>query len=81
MRNSLLIFLKAKRTNGREQRTEYVLTVDNARPLDQALQHATEMVRWLQDGFGLDTQTTHICWGNALNMRWKTFSAPLTIVC
>ncbi len=33
-----------------------IFTVGNARPLDQALQHATtEMVRWLADDFGLDT--------------------------
>jgi amidase len=33
-----------------------IFTVGNARPLDQALQHATtEMLRWLQQDFGLDT--------------------------
>jgi amidase len=32
-----------------------IFTLGNARPLDQALQHATtEMLRWLDTGFGLD---------------------------
>ena len=32
-----------------------IFTVGNARPLDQALQHATtEMTRWLMRGYGLD---------------------------
>ncbi len=42
----------------------YVFTVGNARPLDQALQHATtEMMRWLQDDFGLDGLSANILVG------------------
>lgn len=34
---------------------QYLFTVGNARPLDQAAQHATtEMVRWLQQDYGFD---------------------------
>ncbi len=37
------------------------MTVGNARPLDQCVQHATtEMVRWLQEDYGLDTRSAHI---------------------
>jgi acetamidase/formamidase len=33
----------------------YIFTAGNARPLDQALQHATtEMMRWLEQDYGLD---------------------------
>lgn len=39
----------------RGENGDHVFTVGNARPLDQALQHATtEMLRWLQEDFGLD---------------------------
>ena len=39
-----------------------IFTVGNARPLDQALQHATtEMARWLSEDFGLDlTAASHL---------------------
>ena len=39
----------------RGETTDDVFTVGNARPLDQALQHATtEMVQWLASDYGLD---------------------------
>lgn len=39
----------------RGQTAEHIFTLGNARPLDQALQHATtEMLDWLQTGYGLD---------------------------
>ena len=42
----------------------YIFTVGNARPLDQALQHATtEMVQWLQSDFGLDALSANILLG------------------
>lgn len=35
----------------------YIFTVGNARPLDQAVQHATtEMLRWLQEDYGLSVR-------------------------
>lgn len=41
----------------RGETPDYIFTVGNARPLDQALQHATtEMLRWLTDGYGLTKQ-------------------------
>lgn len=40
----------------RGETADDIFTVGNARPLDQALQHATtEMLRWLRDEYGLDT--------------------------
>ena len=48
----------------RGENDTYVFAVGNARPLDQALQHATtEMVRWLQGGFGLDATSANILLG------------------
>ena len=42
----------------------YIFAAGNARPLDQALQHATtEMMGWLQDGFSLDTLSANILLG------------------
>jgi acetamidase/formamidase len=39
----------------RGEDTDCIFTVGNARPLDQAVQHATtEMLRWLIGGYGLD---------------------------
>ncbi len=39
----------------RGEDADSIFTIGNARPLDQALQHATtEMLRWLAEGFGLD---------------------------
>ena len=39
----------------RGENSEYIFTAGNARPLDQAVQHATtEMLRWLQSDYGLD---------------------------
>jgi len=40
----------------RGENDDDIFTVGNARPLEQALQHATsEMLRWLADDYGLDT--------------------------
>lgn len=39
----------------RGENAEWIFTAGNARPLDQAVQHATtEMLRWLQQDYGLD---------------------------
>jgi acetamidase/formamidase len=40
----------------RGENADDIFTVGNARPLEQALQHATtEMLRWLAEDYGLDT--------------------------
>ena len=45
----------------RGETADDIFTVGNARPLDQALQHATtEMLRWLGEDYGLDpTAASH----------------------
>ena len=45
----------------RGENADSIFTVGNARPLDQALQHATtEMLRWLAEDYGLDgTEASH----------------------
>jgi amidase len=44
-----------------------IFTAGNARPLDQALQHATtEMLRWLQADYGLDPYAAHILLGQTV---------------
>lgn len=45
----------------RGENAEYIFTVGNARPLDQALQHATtEMQRWLQADYGLSAREANL---------------------
>jgi acetamidase/formamidase len=60
-----------------------IFTVGNARPLDQAVQHATtEMMRWLDDEYGLDATAASILLGQAV--RYDTgnvFDPAYTMVC
>ncbi len=67
----------------RAENDEYILTVGNARPLDQALQHATsEMVRWLQVDFGLDTYAVHILLGQCVEYEvGNVYDPAYTMVC
>jgi acetamidase/formamidase len=46
----------------RGENADDIFTIGNARPLDQALQHATtEMMRWLESDYGLDgTAASHL---------------------
>ncbi|MBM3242157.1 acetamidase [Candidatus Poribacteria bacterium] len=76
--------LKGKKINWpRAENEEYILTVGNARPLDQALQHATtEMIRWLQEDFGLDARATHILLGQCVEYEvGNVFDPAYTMVC
>jgi len=51
----------------RGENTTHIFTLGNARPLDQAVQHATtEMLLWLQDGYGLDPAGAHILMGQCV---------------
>ncbi len=53
---------RGRRSAGRAAKTpSSIFAVGNARPLDQALQHATtEMLRWLGEDYGLDaTEASH----------------------
>ena len=76
--------LKGKKINWpRAENDIYIMTAGNARPLDQALQHATtEMVRWLQEDFGLDARAAHILLGQCVEYDvGNVFDPAYTMVC
>jgi amidase len=60
-----------------------IFTVGNARPLDQAVQHATtEMIRWLQSDFGLDPVGAQTLMGQAVEYDLgNIFDPAYTMVC
>jgi len=59
-----------------------IFTLGNARPLDQALQHATtEMVRWLAE-YGLDTLAASHLLGQAVRYDiGNVFDPAYTVAC
>jgi len=67
----------------RGENPHFIFAVGNARPLDQALQHATtEMARWLHDDYGLDAYETGILMGQAAKYDLGNFFDPAyTMVC
>jgi len=62
---------------------EEIFTVGNARPLDQALQHATtEMLDWLAADFGLDgTAASHILGQTVRYEVANVFNPAYSVVC
>ena len=60
-----------------------LMTLGNARPLDQCVQHATtEMVRWLKEDYGLDERTVHVLMGQAVEYDLGNIYDPsYTMVC
>lgn len=62
---------------------EHIFTVGNARPLDQAMQHATtEMLRWLQEDHGLDPVAAHLLLGHCAEYELANMYNPaFTMVC
>jgi amidase len=76
--------LKGKRIGSpRAENREFLMTVGNARPLDQAVQHATtEMARWLQDDLGLDAHGAQLLMGIAVQYDvGNVFDPAYTMVC
>ncbi len=67
----------------RGEDADWIFTCGNARPLDQALQHATtEMLRWLQEGYGLDARAAHILLGQGVVYEVaNTIDPAYTVVC
>ena len=67
----------------RAENATYILTAGNARPLDQALQHATtEMSRWLMSDYGLDKAGAHLLMGQCVEYEiGNVFDPAYTIVC
>ena len=55
----------------------------NARPLDQATQHATtEMLYWLQSDYGLDATGAHILMGQCVEYDLgNIFDPAYTMIC
>ena len=67
----------------RGENEEYIFTCGNARPLDQCVQHATtEMVKWLQEGYGLDAYGANILMGQTVKYDLgNIFDPAFTMVC
>ena len=67
----------------RAENDEYIMTVGNARPLDECVQHATtEMVHWLQGEFGLDARTVHLLLGQCVEYDMgNVYDPAYTMVC
>jgi acetamidase/formamidase len=67
----------------RGENAAYIFTVGNARPLDQAVQHATtEMLRWLQKGYGLSAREAGILLGYCVEYDIGNMYDPAyTMVC
>jgi len=65
-----------------ENRT-HIFTVGNARPLDQAVQHATtEMLRWLDEDYGLDARAAGIMLGQCAEYDLgNVYDPAYTMVC
>src|SRR5438034_9569570 len=76
--------LKGKRSRWpRGENETHIFTVGNARPLDQCVQHATtEMLRWLQDDYGLDAPGAHLLLGQCVRYDLgNIFDPAYTMVC
>jgi acetamidase/formamidase len=67
----------------RGEDADYLFTVGNARPLDQAVQHATtEMLRWLTQDFGLDLAGASTLLGQCVEYDLGNIYDPAyTMVC
>jgi len=67
----------------RGESADHIFAVGNARPLDQAVQHSTtEMLRWLQEDFGLDAVGASILLGQCVEYDLgNMFDPAYTMVC
>jgi amidase len=67
----------------RGETDEFIFTVGNARPLEQALQHATsEMLRWLESDFRLDRVSAAHVLGMAVRYDiGNVFNPAFTVAC
>jgi amidase len=67
----------------RGEASGHIFTVGNARPLDQALQHATsEMMRWLVNDMGMDPLGTQIMLGQCVEYDvGNVYDPAYTMVC
>jgi acetamidase/formamidase len=67
----------------RGESREHLFTVGNARPVDQAIQHATtEMVRWLQNDLRMDALGVHTLLGQCVEYDvGNVYDPAYTMVC
>lgn len=67
----------------RGENEEYIFTAGNARPLDQALQHATtEMMRWLERDWKLDVVAASTLLGMCVEYEvGNVFDPAYTVIC
>lgn len=67
----------------RGENADYIFAVGNARPLDQAAQHATtEIVRWLEQDYGLDAEAAGFLLGQCVEYEVANFLNPAySMVC
>jgi acetamidase/formamidase len=72
-----------KTTWPRGENATEIFTAGNARPLDQALQHATtEMARWLEEAYGLDPVGAQTLMGMVVDYEvGNVFDPAYTIIC
>ena len=75
--------LKRTITWPRGETDEDIFAVGNARPLDQALQHATtEMLRWLGEDYGLDARAASHLMGQVVRYDvGNVFNPAYTVSC
>lgn len=75
--------LKRSITWPRGETADDIFTVGNARPLDQALQHAsTEMLRWLGEDYGLDARAASHLMGQTVQYDiGNVFNPAFTVGC
>jgi amidase len=76
--------IKGKRIDWpRGENADYIFSVGNARPLDQAAQHATtEMLRWLKQDYGLDDTGSSLLLGQTVEYDLANlFDPAYTMVC
>ena len=67
----------------RGETADHIFAAGNARPLDQAVQHATtELLRWLTSDFGLDAEGASILLGQCVEYDLgNIFDPAYTMVC
>ena len=67
----------------RAESDTHIMSVGNARPLDQCVEHAsTEMIRFLEEDYGLTTREAHVLMGEAVEYAMgNMFDPAYTMVC
>jgi acetamidase/formamidase len=67
----------------RGENADYIFTLGNARPMEQALQHATtEMLAWLQTDYNLDVRGASLLLGMCVEYEvGNVFDPAYTMVC